>query len=40
VEFNLTLQTTMTPGPYTLIITAHDGIGNQTVTAKGEFRVE
>jgi hypothetical protein len=40
VEFNLTLQTTMTPGAYTVIITAHDGIGHQTATAKGEFRVE
>ena len=40
VEFNLSLQTTMTPGPYTIVITAHDGIGKQTVSARGEFRVD
>jgi hypothetical protein len=39
-EFNLSLQTTMTPGPYTLIITAHDGAGHQTATARSEFRVQ
>jgi hypothetical protein len=30
----------MRPGAYTLVITAHDAIGNQTAVAKGEFRVE
>ncbi|HYA18682.1 MAG TPA: hypothetical protein VEF06_14515 [Bryobacteraceae bacterium] len=40
VEFNLNLQTTMTLGTYTLVITAHDGVGNQTATEKTEFRVE
>jgi hypothetical protein len=40
-EFNLSLQSTMNPGPYTLIITAHDGTGKgQTATAKAEFKVE
>jgi hypothetical protein len=39
-EFNLSLQSTMTPGPYTLVITAHDGTGKQTATAKAEFRVQ
>ena len=40
VEFNLNLQSSMTLGPYTLVITAHDGVGNQTAVAKAEFRVE
>ncbi len=40
-EFNLNLQSTMSPGPYTLVITAHDGMaGGQTATAKAEFKVE
>jgi hypothetical protein len=40
-EFNLSLQTTMSAGTYTLMITAHDGIeAGQTATAKAEFRVE
>jgi hypothetical protein len=40
-EFNLSLQSTMSPGPYTLVITAHDGVAaGQTATAKAEFRVE
>lgn len=39
-EFNLSLQTTMTPGPYALVITAHDATGHQTATAKAEFRVQ
>jgi hypothetical protein len=39
-EFNLSLQTTMTPGLYTLVITAHDGAGHQTATARSEFRVQ
>jgi hypothetical protein len=40
IEFNLNLQTTMVLGPYTLVITAHDGVGNQTLATKAEFRVE
>jgi hypothetical protein len=40
VEFNLNLQSTMTLAPYTLVITAHDGVGNQTAVAKAEFKVE
>jgi hypothetical protein len=39
-EFNLSLQTTMAPGPYTLVITAHDGVANKTATARAEFRVQ
>jgi hypothetical protein len=38
--FNLSLQSTMRPGTYTLVITAHDGIGKQTTTERAEFRVE
>jgi hypothetical protein len=38
--FNLSLQSTMRAGTYTLVITAHDATGNQTATAKAEFRVE
>jgi hypothetical protein len=39
-QFNLTLQPTMHPGAYTLVITARDGIGNQTVEARAQFQVE
>jgi len=40
-EFNLTLQSNMSTGPYTLIITAHDGIdSDKTVVAKAQFKVE
>lgn len=39
-EFNLSLQSTMHPGTYTLVITARDGVGKQTASARGEFRVE
>jgi hypothetical protein len=38
--FNLTLQSNMSPGVYTLTITAHDGIGNQTAPLRAEFKVE
>jgi hypothetical protein len=38
--FNLSLQSTMRAGTYTLVITAHDATANQTATAKAEFRVE
>jgi|SRR5579863_9883028 len=38
--FNLSLQSTMRAGTYTLVITAHDAVGNQTAAARGEFRVE
>jgi hypothetical protein len=38
--FNLSLQSTMRAGSYTLVITAHDAVGNQTVESKAEFRVE
>jgi hypothetical protein len=38
--FNLSLQSTMRAGAYTLVITAHDAMGKQTAEAKGEFRVE
>ena len=39
-EFNLTLQSNMNPGVYTLVITAHDAIGNQTASLKADFKVE
>jgi hypothetical protein len=39
-EFNLNLQSTMTFGVYTLAITAHDGVGNQTAVTKAEFKIE
>lgn len=39
-NFNLSLQSTMKPGSYTLVITARDGMGNQTTEARGDFRVE
>ncbi len=38
--FNLSLQSTMHPGTYTLVITARDGVGNQTASAKADFKVE
>jgi len=40
-EFNLNLQSTMSTGPYTLVITAHDGVdAGKTTTVKAEFKVE
>ena len=39
-EFNLTLQSIMSTGTYTLSITARDGTGHQTDTARAAFRVE
>jgi hypothetical protein len=38
--FNLSLQSNMTPGTYTMVITAHDSVGKQTAVAKADFRVE
>lgn len=38
--FNLALKSTMTRAVYTLIITAHDAIGNQTATARSKFQVD
>jgi hypothetical protein len=38
--FNLSLQSTMRAGTYTLVITAHDAVGKQTAETKAEFRVE
>ncbi len=38
--FNLTLQSTTKPGSYLLVITAHDNVGKQTVSAKVPFKVE
>ena len=37
--FNLTLKSTMTHSVYTLVITAHDAVGNQTATATSKFQV-
>jgi hypothetical protein len=38
--FNLSLQSTMRPGTYTLVLTAHDAVGKQTATERAQFRVE
>jgi hypothetical protein len=38
--FSLTLQSNMRQGEYTVLITAHDGIGKQTATAKGVFQIQ
>jgi len=38
--FNLSLQSTMHEGTYTLVITAKDGVGKQMAESKAEFRVE
>ena len=38
--FNLTLKTTMAKHAYTVVITAHDAVGNQTATTKAKFLVE
>jgi len=39
-SFNLSLQSNMSIGVYTLVVTARDGIGNQKTEARGDFRVE
>ncbi|MDP9170368.1 MAG: hypothetical protein M3N54_07105 [Acidobacteriota bacterium] len=39
-SFSLTLQPTTSPGVYSVSVTARDAVGNQTVTEKGQFRVE
>jgi hypothetical protein len=38
--FNLSLQSTMRAGTYTLVITAKDAAGKQTAETKAEFHVE
>jgi hypothetical protein len=38
--FNLSLQSTMRAGTYTLVITAKDAVGKQTAESRAEFRVE
>lgn len=38
--FNLQLQSDMTPGTYTLVITAHDAVANQMAVERSEFKVE
>ncbi len=37
--FNLTLKSTMSHNMYTVVITAHDAVGNQTATAQSKFQV-
>ncbi len=37
--FNLTLKSTMSHNVYTVVITAHDAVGNQTAEAKAKFQV-
>ncbi|HEX4137450.1 MAG TPA: hypothetical protein VHY84_22765 [Bryobacteraceae bacterium] len=39
-DFNLSLQSTMRAGTYTLVITARDAPGKQTTSVKADFRVE
>jgi len=38
--FNLSLEEKTTPGAYTLVITAHDAVGNQMAVERAEFKVE
>jgi hypothetical protein len=38
--FNLSLDGKTTPGTYTLVITAHDAVGNQMAVERMEFKVE
>jgi hypothetical protein len=38
--FNLSLQSNMNPGVYTLAITAHDAMENQMAVTRADFRVE
>ena len=38
--FNLSLDGKMTPGTYTLVITAHDAVGKQTAVERQEFKIE
>jgi hypothetical protein len=38
--FSLTLQPNMSPGTYSISITARDALGKQTVTDKADFKVE
>ena len=37
--FNMSLKSTMTKATYTLVITAHDAVGNQTASAQSKFQV-
>ncbi len=37
--FNLTLKSTTSKNVYTVVITAHDSVGNQTATAKSKYQV-
>lgn len=38
--FSLNLESQTTPGTYTLLITAHDAVGNQMAVERAEFKVE
>jgi hypothetical protein len=38
--FNLSLQPDTPTGTYTLIITAHDAVGNQMAVGRAGFKVE
>jgi hypothetical protein len=37
--FNLTLKSTTPPAAYTVVVTAHDALGNQTATAQSKYQV-
>jgi len=39
-SMNLSLQSNIRPGQYTIAITVHDHTGNQTCEAKGDFTIE
>ena len=39
-SMNLSLQSSIRPGQYTIVLTAHDHTGNQTCEAKEAFTVE
>jgi len=39
-SMNLSLQSTIRPGQYTVVLTARDHTGNQTCEARGDFTIE
>jgi hypothetical protein len=39
-SMNLSLQSNIRPGHYTIVITAHDQTGKQTCEAKADFTIE
>ena len=39
-SMNLSLQSNIRPGQYTIVVTARDHTGNQTCEAKADFTIE